>query len=132
MRGLLIIICLFFVIPVTAQEKLKFGDTGKTNTSPTYTPKDKKIKKRKPLQWVKNSPNGLLIGNSCMEEVFSDMGFIYTIQRKGRIDTMNELHRFFHNMMVKLKLSFKNGPFWKFKLKKKRKECRELTGDYVG
>ncbi len=129
---MVIIACLILAIPTFAQEKLKFGDTEKTGGSPTYKPNDKKNKNKKPLQWVKNSPNGLLMGNTCMEEVFTDMGFIYTIQRKGRSDTMNELHRFFHNMSVKLRLTFKNGPFWKFKLKRKRKECRALTGDYVG
>lgn len=132
MKYFLVIVLFLAIPPLHAQEKLDFGDTEKTDTHPTYKPNDRKIKQKKPIQWVKNSSKGLLIGNKCMEEVQQEMGFIYVIQHKGRNDTMNEVHRFGHNFAAKLKLFFKNGPFWKFKLKKKRKECRRLSGDFVG
>ncbi|WP_222933105.1 hypothetical protein, partial [Fulvivirga aurantia] len=112
------------------------GDTGTTTNSPKYKPKHKNYKNKKPIEWVKNSPKGLLIGNPCMEDVYKDMGFRYVIQTKQKTkyggNYMNEFDRFWHNMVAKLRLTFKNGPFWKFKLKKKRKECRALTGDFVG
>lgn len=119
-----------------AQDGLQFGDTGTTTKSPKYKSRKKDFKEKKPIEWVKNSPNGLLLGNPCMEEVTTEMGFIYVIQTKNQTkfggQKMNGFDRFWHNLGAKLRIMFKNGPFWKFKLKKKRKECRELTGDYVG
>lgn len=133
---LLIIFCVYF-FPVVAQDKLDFGDTKTTTKSPKYKSKKKDFKKKRPVEWVKNSPKGLLIGNPCMETVTKEMGFIYVIQSKipqSRYGgtRLTDFERFWHNMFAKLRITFKNGPFWKFKLKKKRKECRGLTGDFVG
>ena len=120
-----------------SQDKLEFGDTGTTTKNPKYKSNKKDYKTKKPIEWVKNSPKGLLIGNPCMEAVTEKMGFIYVIQSKipqskyGGI-RLTGFERFWHNMFAKLRITFKNGPFWKLKLKKKRKECRAVTGDYVG
>ena len=67
-----------------------------------------------------------------MEEVTRKMGFEYVLQPKGQPGNRNEVGRLIHNFGVKVSLFFKNGPFWKFKLKKKRNECRESTGDFTG
>lgn len=115
-----------------AQDDLKFGDTSTTNKSPTYKPKHKELKKKRPIQWIKNSSQGLLIGNRCMEDVTEEMRFEYLVQVKGQKGFKGELARLSHNMTAKIGIMFRNGPFWKFKLKKKRKDCREKTGDFVG
>lgn len=129
-----IFLCILFLAASSAfgQEKLKFGDTGTTNTSPTYKPNNKNFKRKRPIEWVKNSSAGLLIGNKCMDNIYEEMGFVYVIQTKQQSRRLTGFERFFHNMVSKFRIMLKNGPFWKFKLKKKRKECRRLSGDYVG
>lgn len=114
------------------EDDLKFGNTATTNKSPTNKPKHKELKKKRPIQWVKNNPEGLLLGNKCMQDVTTDMGFEYVIQHKGQSSYKSEVARLAHNLTAKIGILFRNGPFWKFKLKKRRKECREKTGDYVG
>lgn len=60
------------------------------------------------------------------------MGFQYLAVPKGQPPYKNGFSKFWHNLGVKLVLLFKNGPFWKMKLNKKRKECRFGSGDFVG
>ena len=115
-----------------AQDKLVFGDTPTTAKSPKYKSNPKEYKEKRPIQWVKSSSKGLLIGNPCMEEVTNKMGFVYLIQPKGQEPNQNGLQRNIHNFFAKIKITFRNGPFWKFKLKKKRRECGTETGDFVG
>ncbi len=128
----LILVLLFSAGNLLAQdEELKFGDTNTTNQNPTYKTK-KKSKTKRPIQWIKNDTEGLLLGNKCMEEVFDDMGFEYLVQIKGQPGYRNEFGRLAHNFGAKVGIMFRNGPFWKFRLKKERKKCREKTGDFVG
>jgi len=135
MRVVLLIFFSLTIINLPAQDKLDFGDTPATNKSPKYKSNNKDFKEKRPIEWVKNSPEGLLIGNPCMEELRSNMGFVYVVQTNNRSiykTRMNGFDRFWHNLFAKLRITFRNGPFWKFKLKKKRKECREITSDFVG
>ncbi len=113
-----------------AQDQPQSTKTG--NTSVDSKPVHK-IEKNKDLRlhWIKNDTKGLLIGNRCFEEVTNKMGFVYHIQTKSQSNQMSETRRLLHNFGVKFKLFFKNGPFWKFKLKKKRKECKQITGDFT-
>ncbi len=115
-----------------AQDDLKFGNTATTNKSPTNKPKHKDLKSKRSIQWIKNDTDGLLLGNKCMEDVTSEMGFEYVVQVKGRSGYKSEFERLVHNLTAKIGIMFRNGPFWKFRLKKERKQCREKTGDYVG
>lgn len=115
-----------------AQEKLDFGDTPTTNSDPKYRSNPKEYKNKNVIHWVKTSSKGLLLGNRCMEEVTTNMGFVYLIQPKGQQGNKTGFNRFTHNFAAKLRITFRNGPFWRFKLKKKTKECRKETGDFVG
>jgi len=117
---------------VYCQDSLVFGDTANTNITPTNKKEDKGQKHRRIVQWVKNDSKGLLIGNPCMEDVMAEMGFTYLIQMEGMSVYKNTIGRYFHNKGVKIKLFFRNGPFWRVKLKKKRRECRLQTRDFVG
>lgn len=137
MKGRLIFIFVFifcaasFNQGLAQEENLKFGDTNTTNVKPTYKTK-KKTKNKRPVQWIKNDSEGLLLGNPCMNDVTADMGFEYLIQIKGQPGYRNELGRLAHNFAAKIGIMFRNGPFWKFRLKKERNRCREQTGDFVG
>ncbi|GAA0890687.1 hypothetical protein GCM10009122_03660 [Fulvivirga kasyanovii] len=114
------------------QDDLKFGDTGTTNKAPKYKPNAKNHKNKRMIQWVKSDAKGLLLGNKCLKEVTDDMGFIYVVQPRGQAGNRSEIGRLAHNFFAKIGITLRNGPFWKFRLKKKRKECRRSTGDFVG
>ncbi|MEM6358913.1 MAG: hypothetical protein AAF149_05970 [Bacteroidota bacterium] len=123
----------FFVFQVSyAQKKLEFGDTPTTNAKPKYRSNPKEHKNRRVIHWIKTSSKGLLLGNRCVEKVTTDMGFVYLIQPKGQKGYKNGFNRFTHNFAAKFRILLRNGPFWKFKLKKKTNECRKETGDFVG
>jgi len=127
-----LVLFLFLTAPTLAQDDLKFGNTATTNKSPTYKPSHKELKSKRPIHWIKNDADGLLLGNKCMEDVTQEMGFEYVLQVKGRSGYKSEIERLAHNLTAKIGIMIRNGPFWKFRLKKKRKECREKTGDFVG
>ncbi|MDX1628501.1 MAG: hypothetical protein R3345_07365, partial [Fulvivirga sp.] len=130
MRYVLGIIAVLTISFAMAQKKLEFGDTPTTTKHPKYAPNHKAYKEKKPVEWVKNSPEGLLLGNKCMEEVLREMGIMYVLQTKNQPAKyrLNGFERFWHNLWAKLRITFRNGPFWKLKLKKRRRECRRLTG----
>jgi hypothetical protein len=60
------------------------------------------------------------------------MGFEYLVQPKGQPLNRNGFGRNMHNLGIKFVLLFKNGPFWQIRLSKRKKECRKLSGDFVG
>ena len=130
MRVFLLLI--LFSTSALAQEDLKFGDTPTTNKNPKYKQRKKDFKRKHVIHWVKKDTRGLLIGNPCMERVFADMGFVYLVQPKGQRNNKTNFGRFTHNFAAKFRILLRNGPFWKFKLKKKTKDCRRQTGDYTG
>lgn len=116
-----------------AQDKLDFGDTPTTNLNPKYKSDKKDYKAKRPVQWVKNSPKDLMLGNPCMDEVTDEMGFVYVVQTKNQTyGRMSGFARFWHNLAAKSRIMLKNGPLWKFKLKRKRKRCEALTNNYMG
>jgi len=110
---------------------------GQDKTAATDLKKEIKKKKEAPdektlLFIVKSESKGILYGNKCFLDVQHRMGFEYLIQPKGQPLNRNEVGRNLHNFGIKFALIFKNGPFYGIKLSKKKKECRELTGDFVG
>ena len=124
-----IILSLFVLtVPVChAQDK-----TGATDRETRINKKKEAPKKRKPLYIVKSNTKGILYGNRCFLDVQRSMGFEYLVQPKGKPLNRSGLGRNLHNFGIKFVLLFRNGPFWQIKLGKKKKECRKLTGDFVG
>ena len=96
------------------------------------------IKKERPegtrhyMTIIKKDTKNILYGNKCFEDFTRELGFIYEVQTKGRAGSMNGFARFWHNAATKTALCFKAGPWWKSKVNKRRKECRTLSGDFVG
>jgi hypothetical protein len=115
-----------------AQTAQDFGTTGKTSKTPKNRHNHKEHQNRRLAHWIKNNSKGLLIGNACMNEITHSMGFQYVIQIKGQPGNRHEFGRFMNNIGAKTTIFFRNGPFWKIKLNRKRKDCRRLTGDHLG
>lgn len=81
---------------------------------------------------IKNSPEGLLYGNPCVEEETIRMGFKYTVQNPGLPGTLKPITLAINNMKVYSKLIITKSPFWKVILKRRIRDCRERTGDWMG
>lgn len=119
---------LFFTPMLTyGQDKTAAIDFNQEIKKKKEAPKEKKL-----LFIVKNNTSGILYGNKCFLDIQHSMGFEYLIQPKGQRLNRNEFGRNLHNFGIKFALIFKNGPFYGIKLNKKKKECRKLTGDFVG
>ena len=114
-------------LPVLAQDR-----TGATDAETRVNKKKDGPKKRKPKYIVKKNTKGILYGNRCFLDVQRSMGFEYLVQPKGQPLNRTGLQRNLHNFGVKFILLFRNGPFWQIRLTKRKKECRKLSGDFVG
>lgn len=88
--------------------------------------------KNRAMTIVKNNTQGILYGNKCFEEFTHSIGFVYAVQIKGSSGSLNGAARFFHNAGVKTALFFTAWPWWKLRVNKKKKDCRKLSGDFVG
>jgi len=118
---------LFVEFPSIAQDR-----TGAIDTETQVDKKKQAPKKRRPLFIVKKDTKGILYGNRCFLDVQRSMGFEYLVAPKGQPLNRNGLSRNMHNFGIKFLLIFKNGPFWQIRLSKRKKECRKLSGDFVG
>ncbi|MDH5602570.1 MAG: hypothetical protein OEY51_01455 [Cyclobacteriaceae bacterium] len=130
----IIILGFFGLITFNAfsQEILKFGDTEKTNSKPTYETNPDKLKAKNITFIIKKSQKGLLLGNKCLEDYTMAKGYVYLVQIKGPGVHYGFWGRVIHNFGAKATLLFKVGPHWKLAWKKKRKECQNQLHDFVG
>ena len=81
---------------------------------------------------VLKGPQGTLYGNPCFKEVSHEFHFEYLVAPKGIKPNRNNFSRDFHNLGVNIILFFRNGPFWKARMKKKFQQCKYGYGDFVG
>ncbi|MFK7951288.1 MAG: hypothetical protein AB8B73_00455 [Ekhidna sp.] len=78
-------------------------------------------------------PNGdkVLYGNPCALEQTHKMGFEYLVEPKGD-GSKTSKGKLLNNLWVKSKLVVLRTPFWKVILKKRFRDCRAKSGDFVG
>lgn len=132
---LLILSLIITSLSIVSTSVAQNGDPVKTNkTDPDVKLKKNKErpKRKRYVQIIKNNTKGILYGNKCFEDFTKSRGYEYVVQPKGNARNRSNLGRFLHNFGVKFVILIKNGPFWKIKEKKKKKECKLKTGDYVG
>lgn len=139
LRLCIILFTIFMMVRMGYGQKKSKKDDWKShipteNIRPGYHVNQSKNRpKRKVIEYiyVKDS-RSILYGNPCATEVTRKMGFEYVAQPLGVPGGMsvNEIER--HNMLIKLKLFFTKGPFWKLLVKKRIKECATNSGDFVG
>ncbi len=132
----MLIRCLILVLMLAAQSA--FGQTTPpASTSNTDFNKKgrsahKKSSEKKIRYILKKDTQNTSYGNPCVVEITRSKGFEYLVTLRGQPGYESELQRGMHNFTVNVALLFRNGPFWKSGLRKKIKECRRKTGDYVG
>ena len=108
------------------------ASTSNTDFNKKNRTAQKKSKSKKVRYILKKDTQNTSYGNPCVVEVTRSKGFEYLVTLKGQPGYESELQRGFHNFGVNVSLLFRNGPFWKTGLKKKIKDCRFKSGDYVG
>ena len=129
--ALCVIFCVSLAWSAFSQTE-EYRETNMTSYDVKVDKKKEAPEQKKLIKIIKNDTKEILYGNRCFEEVTADMGFEYVVQPKGQPGNKNEFGRNVHNFGAKFRLFFKAGPFWKSKVKKKVRECRELSGDFVG
>ncbi len=82
--------------------------------------------------FIINDPQKVLYGNPCVEEVTHSLGFRYMLVPMTKIDGYIDEDPVWHNFKTHVKLIFKNGPFYKSKVRKAIKTCAVSSGDFVG
>jgi hypothetical protein len=105
----------------------------KERTSTTSFEPSHKINKKHtiiPIYLSVNSTRSVLYGNPCATKITRDMGFEYHILTKMEKETI--LNPEWQNFLAEVQVFFKNGPFWKIKVRRGIEDCRRKTGDYVG
>ncbi len=83
------------------------------------------------LKILKYDNRNLMTGNACVHEETEKMGFEYLVVCNKDIAETNKFYVFFYNLGTNLELTFKNGPGWKSRLKKRIVECRRHSSDFV-
>jgi hypothetical protein len=81
---------------------------------------------------IKNNTKGIYYGNPCALQVTRKMGFEYDVQVKWTQGSISQFSRNWKNLKVKTGIILRHSPFWKFRLKKKLRDCGLKTGDRVG
>ncbi len=126
----IISISLLLSSSVFAQESMP-----KTNSIDANAKIDKKKERPDKQRYktiIKNDTKGILYGNKCFEEFTQSIGFQYAVQNSNSSGSLNGAARFFHNAGTKTALFFTAWPWWKLRVNKKKKDCRKLSGDFVG
>jgi len=93
---------------------------------------DLRSKKKKYDVIYRPNPKGILYGNPCAVEATHQMGFEYLVEARGIPGSKSQKGKFINNLWVKTKLVFTRSPFWKMSLNKRFKQCRRMSGDFVG
>ncbi|PKQ66564.1 hypothetical protein [Raineya orbicola] len=73
----------------------------------------------------------VLYGNRCAEIEAQKMGIEFIIIPKDIGYGMSRKNIFFTNLHAHFRAFWKNGFFWKKRLKKRIRHCRDATGDYI-
>lgn len=98
---------------------------------PSAAAKKRAPKGRQTLYITVDNPNKVLWGNSCVTSYTNKkMGFEYVVTPKMMIDDPTGL--WLENFWVRTRLTFRNGPFWGIKVKKRIRRCRQSSGDFKG
>lgn len=136
LRPLVLLLLLAWVSgTATAQERRrskKRYPEQTANTSHQSTDKARaQARQGRMLRIFKRDPSKVLHGNRCVSEYTQAMGFEYVIltaDDSGDAD----LNSFFTNVGNGVVLMFRHGPFWSCKVRKRIRQCRLGTGDFVG
>ena len=121
------------ILPLNVNGQGKEKDFGYSSTTDYYDARKYEKKTRTALIGLySKDPAETLMGNECVESYTRELGFEYVYPFSSPGIPRNDLYIFANNRWNGLRLMFKNGLFWKRKVKKRIKACRLSSGDYRG
>ncbi len=82
------------------------------------------------MQLYVRASEQVLYGNKCAEDEAKRMGIEFVLLSKDIGYGMSESSRQWSNFKTGFRAFFKNGFFWKRKLKKRIRLCKEATSDH--
>jgi hypothetical protein len=82
------------------------------------------------IQYHITETGSILYGNRCAEEASSKMGVEFILIPKDIGSGMRQRNMYFTNLRASIKATLKNGFFWKKRLEKRIKKCRDGTSDF--
>ncbi len=126
----ILFLLIIHALPTLGQVDYDNKSTEKIKNEPELEPESSQKDRRLLSIYIQDTKN-VLYGNPCMDKVTNRFGFEYVVMPKNASRFHSGFRRVMHNFFVKTALFFRN-PFWKIISKKKAKECRQKTGDYVG
>ena len=132
MKWLCLLLLFHLAVGLNAQEGTIRKTTEKTSHKPDTDARDYSDGEKQILTLVVTDPSKALAGNRCFEEFITSLGIRYELAEKNKGRYGNGMSRFFHNMGVRFRNTFRHGPFWGLQVRKKRRECREKLHDYMG
>ncbi len=121
-----------FTNPICGQNRKSTHTYHEKTSSTDLSPDHKSLVKKKyiPIFISTESSRKVLYGNGCALEVTRKMGFEFTVMTSMEREKYGS--GFWTNIWSSMKLTFKNGPFWRGSAQKKINNCRKMSGDFVG
>lgn len=132
MQKLLLTIIIFILAISSGFAQDPISSTNTTDFDAKINKKKERPKQKRYMTIIKTDTRKTLYGNKCFEDFTRQLGFVYEIQVKGQVGSINGFHRFWHNFGTKTALVFTAWPWWKLRVNKRYKECRKSSGDFVG
>jgi hypothetical protein len=128
---------LFLLYGFTAagQTQERIMNTAKTSMNEEVLLRDeeaKNFKKHRNEHIVTTHLRNIGYGNKCVTEATHKLGFTYVPMPINEVERRSAFYYFIHNQATRFKITLKNGPFWQHTLKKRIKECLQITGDLTG
>lgn len=118
---------------VQAQKKKKDDPFKFSSTTDYYNAERFERREKKRLRYLyAYNMKKVLYGNQCVADVTHKFGFEYIPAFDSAQEPRNDLQIWTHNFFTNLAITFKHGPFWKRKVKKRIKYCAESSGDFIG
>lgn len=115
------------------QEVLKKDfPTKKVNKRTRENKTSNKPKEKKISYIYTRKARKVLYGNPCALAVTRKMGFEFALEEKAEDDSRTYYRRLKNNFLVKTRLFFTRGPFWRLVVNKRIKDCAQMSGDQVG
>lgn len=89
----------------------------------------------KPLKMLYKRPGkDKMFSNDCVHDFTSGLGFEYVILTGDCERALSHLSGFeleLHNFTTGLNIALRHGPFWKIRVKRRYKLCKERMGDTI-
>ena len=127
---------LFLLLPglVMSQDVLDDIDEEEIErvSTTSFSPKHKKgsIKDRPIVYYIIHDTKKIPYGNKCLHKLTDKMGIVFHLETP--MEHTGSYRTSLQNWNAGWTMFWRYGPFWKAKIRKRARKCRDLSGDRVG